>query len=172
VTREFFCYDCGARCAYVGSVPTCDRCGPRWKLARNASCAEVLVVDDDAVLLVRRATEPHLGKWELPGGFVERGERPADAARREMVEELGVAVQLTGVLGVYLDEYLDEISQVLTFIGTIDEAPVPDPSEVSEARWFRAGDVPDASDLFPGHEARLRDWLRVRAGEQSLSLLA
>jgi 8-oxo-dGTP diphosphatase len=172
VTRERFCYDCGARCSVVDRIPVCRRCGPRWKLARNAPCAEVLVERDAAVLLVRRANEPHRGRWELPGGFVEHGEHPADAARREIVEELGVPVRLTGVLGVYLDQYLDEISQVLTFVGTIDGAPVPDPSEVSEVRWFSTDEFPEPSELFPGHDARLRDWLRIRDGEPPRSLLA
>ncbi len=164
-------YYCGAPCRPVGRAPVCDACGPRWKLARNAPCAEVLVVRDTAVLLVRRAMEPYAGRWELPGGFVERGEHPADAARREIVEELGVPVQLTGLLGFYLDEYLDEISQVATFVGTINGEPVPDPSEITEARWFTAGEFPAPGELFPGHDARLRDWLRLRDGEPSLSLL-
>ena len=49
------------------------------------------------VLLIKRAEEPYLGSWALPGGFVEIDESLDDAARRELEEE-------TGVNGVYLEQ--------------------------------------------------------------------
>ena len=49
------------------------------------------------VLLIKRAQEPFLGAWALPGGFVEAGESLEDCACRELEEE-------TGVRGVYLEQ--------------------------------------------------------------------
>jgi len=48
------------------------------------------------VLLIKRASEPCKGMWALPGGKVEYGERLADAARREIAEEVGLDVALRG----------------------------------------------------------------------------
>ncbi|HXD86383.1 MAG TPA: NUDIX hydrolase [Urbifossiella sp.] len=44
------------------------------------------------VLLIQRKREPFAGQWALPGGFVDENEVPADAARRELQEETGVAI--------------------------------------------------------------------------------
>ncbi len=50
-------------------------------------------------MLVERKNEPK--GWALPGGFIDYGEAPADAARREAKEETGLDVELTELLSVY-----------------------------------------------------------------------
>jgi len=55
--------------------------------------------EDDGVVLIER-TNPPPG-WALPGGFVDVGETCEQAAVREMKEETGLDVMLTGMLGVY-----------------------------------------------------------------------
>src|SRR5215207_9143614 len=58
-------------------------------------------LQDDRVVLVRRANEPGRGRWTYPGGHLEMGETLEEGALRETREETGFAVTLTGVLGVY-----------------------------------------------------------------------
>jgi 8-oxo-dGTP diphosphatase len=59
----------------------------------------VFTIRHDAlkVLLIKRAEDPYLGSWALPGGFVEISESLDQAAERELAEE-------TGVTGVYLEQ--------------------------------------------------------------------
>lgn len=53
------------------------------------------------VLLVQRGRPPRAGSWGLPGGMLEVGERLAQAAGREVLEECGVEIAIGGVAGVF-----------------------------------------------------------------------
>jgi ADP-ribose pyrophosphatase YjhB (NUDIX family) len=66
----------------------------------------VLVREGDRILLVQEAKTRVLGTWNLPGGRVEPGEALADAAVREVREEAGVEVQLTGLF--FIDQVLGD----------------------------------------------------------------
>ncbi len=77
--------------------PSDDRLFP----ARPFVGASIAVIRGDRVLLAARANEPMRGVWTLPGGLVEAGESLAEAALRELSEEVGEAVGLpTEVVGV------------------------------------------------------------------------
>ena len=60
---------------------------------------DVVIELPGGVVLIERRNEP-LG-WALPGGFIDYGEAPEDAAVREADEETGLAVELVALLGVY-----------------------------------------------------------------------
>lgn len=57
-------------------------------------------IDAGEVLLVRRARPPRQGQWSIPGGLQELGETCSDAAKREVLEETGVEIQLGAVVDV------------------------------------------------------------------------
>lgn len=52
-----------------------------------------VVIHNGKVLLVRRAREPLIGQWSLPGGAVELGETLKEAVTREVLEETGISVE-------------------------------------------------------------------------------
>lgn len=62
----------------------------------------VFVRDDDRVLLIRRTDN---GLWALPGGAQEIGESVGGAAVRETLEETGVHIEVTGLVGIYSDPH-------------------------------------------------------------------
>jgi 8-oxo-dGTP diphosphatase len=63
------------------------------------ACVGVVDVEDGALLLVKRRNPPSAGRWTLPGGRIEPGESPRDAAHREAMEETGLDLEIGELLG-------------------------------------------------------------------------
>ncbi len=102
------------------------------------SAVDVVVVDGDRLLLVRRGRDPFKGKWALPGGFVEYGESIEDAAVREVKEETGITVALEDILGVYSDPERDPRGHTVTvvFVGRPVEGDVVAGDDAAAAEWM------------------------------------
>jgi 8-oxo-dGTP diphosphatase len=154
-----------------GPPPTqCAACG--YALYVNAKpTGGLVIVSGDRFLVVRRAREPKAGLWELPGGFCDGWEHPADAAVREAREELGVTVRLGALVGMYIGEYefQDEILPVLDcywLAEIVDGTIVLDPAEASEHTWADLADPPPLA--FATMDAALAD-LRSTRGPMRLA---
>jgi len=107
---------------------------------RHAAVAVVLVDSDAeshdgaAFLLCRRASRlsRHAGQWALPGGRLDDGETPLDAALRELGEELGLLLDRESVVG-WLDDYPTRSGYVMTPVvlwGGANPGLEPAPDEV------------------------------------------
>jgi 8-oxo-dGTP diphosphatase len=98
---------------------------------------------DGAVLFVRHSYRP---RWGVPGGLCRSGEEVADGARREVAEEVGVAVVLIGEPAVVVDpgERRVDIVYAARLGDGVDPATArPVSAEIVECRWFAPGDRPE-----------------------------
>jgi ADP-ribose pyrophosphatase YjhB (NUDIX family) len=141
----------------------CESCGFVHYLNPRVVTA-VIVSNRGRVLLQRRAIEPRAGYWTFPGGFLEIGESAEDGARRETLEEVGLDVEPSRLVGVYTRQQVGIVLVAYAGEAATDDAVVGD-FESSEVRWFAADEIPWAHLAFETTEAALRDWLASNADQ-------
>jgi 8-oxo-dGTP diphosphatase len=103
----------------------------------------VIEREDGQVLLVRQS---YRRSWGIPGGLLKRGEEPDDAARREVLEEVGLEVDLIGEPAVVVDAPARRVDLVYRArpAAAVDADQVsPQSPEIVEVRWFRSEELPD-----------------------------
>jgi mutator protein MutT len=119
------------------------------------------VVRGGTVLAARRSAPPELaGGWEFPGGKVEATESPEQAVVREIAEELGCAVEVTGWLTATVP--VGDALALRVATARIVEGE-PRAVEHDELRWLAVGELDDVSWLeadrpfLPEVDALLRE---------------
>ncbi len=114
------------------------------------ACSAIIEHGGEYLMARRR----DIGWWNLPGGGLEAGETVEQGLAREVREEIGVAVRIVRLVGVYSKPQKSEV--VLTFLCKLaDETPPTTSDEVSEVGWFGATALPD--DTLPKHRQRVLD---------------
>jgi ADP-ribose pyrophosphatase YjhB (NUDIX family) len=100
----------------------------------------MVCIERDGSLLLARS--PHTRGWTVPGGLLKRREDPADGARREIMEELGVRVVLEEPPA-YIVNPKRQVCDVV-FRGRLADGEDPRPAsyEVIECRWFPLDELP------------------------------
>jgi 8-oxo-dGTP pyrophosphatase MutT (NUDIX family) len=105
---------------------------------------------DGKFLLVREASGTDKDKWNHPAGWLDPGEHPVEAAKREVLEESGYEIEPTHLLGIYSLVRKDSESKVgvlphgvkLIFKGKIlNETPYALTDEITETKWFSPEEI-------------------------------
>lgn len=102
-----------------------------------------LIVRDNKILMVKEAKKECYGKWSFPAGHVEEGENITDAAIREVYEETGCKVKLTGVLPIsYRHEDNKETLIIIKFTADIIEENIKfNKDEILDVKWINIEDI-------------------------------
>jgi 8-oxo-dGTP diphosphatase len=152
-----FCPRCAAEAEvrFPRSI-TCPSCGyGAFYNPKPVACAIAANPVGD-VYLLRRGFEPSRGLWTMPGGFVDLGETVEDAAIRETKEEIGLEIELTGLVGVY-SRSTDRI--VVVVYGARAEGTPSRSEEALEVEAFTPTTIPWDQLAFWSDGRALRDYL-------------
>ncbi|MDP1585266.1 MAG: CoA pyrophosphatase [Bradyrhizobium sp.] len=140
-----------ARCAAFARLPLSEPVPALKRAAVAVALTEAEAAGGTALLLTLRASglRAHSNQWALPGGRCDEGETPAEAALRELHEELGLELGAADVLGL-LDDYPTRsgylITPVVLWAGT-GAALSPNPDEVASVHRIGLDTIEDA-DAF------------------------
>ncbi|MBV9125781.1 MAG: NUDIX domain-containing protein [Planctomycetes bacterium] len=144
-----------------GRRPRCTRCefvdyqNPR-------PCVAILILDENRVLLARRAVEPAKGMWDIPGGFIEANESAEQAVVREAREETDLHVQVAAYLGSLPDVYGHRGVPTLNFcfLTEVVAGEVKAQSDVAELQWVDLNCLPDRMAF--AHQQQMLHWAQAR----------
>lgn len=125
------------------------------------AAAVALFDAEGRVLMLRRKDNE---KWTMPGGTLEFGESLVDCAIREVLEETGFTIKITGLIGTYTDPHVvvaysdGEVRQEFTFVyaGEISGGSLQIDHESTAAEWMFPKDVLEVP-LAKSQRRRLKD---------------
>jgi len=141
-----YCPHCGSTLIvqlHSGKMrPSCASCD--WVYFPDPKVAvAVLIKNDNQVLLVQRSFDPKKGHWTLPSGFVDAGEDPKLAVKRECLEETGLEIkdiQLVDVL--FSQEHPRGASILIIYKAEVESGLLIAGDDASQAIYFAVKDLP------------------------------
>lgn len=150
-----FCPRCGqpAEVQFPRRI-VCPHCGYAAYYNPKPVAAAIPLDDRGRVILLRRGFDPGQGLWTFPGGFVDLGESVPEAAQRESDEELGITIELQGLVGVY-SRPEDRVVLIVYRARALGQ-PHTSP-EATEVHAFGIEEIPWQELAFWSTERALRD---------------
>lgn len=141
-----FCPYCGSKGKREKLFIQCRVCGK--KLYENSPpCVGILIINGSKVLLSKRGAPPQKGKFDYPGGFLEKGEHPKDGAKREILEEAELKIEIVDFLGFYINnEYKYQGRNLsaldIVYVAKITGGKIKAQDDVKSLHWFPINNPP------------------------------
>lgn len=141
-----YCPHCGSNAItqlHSGKLrPSCPQCG--WVYFPDPKVAvAVMIRNEQRVLLVQRKYDPHKGYWTLPSGFVDAGEDPMEAARRECLEETGLLIDDFKLLEVlFSQEHPRGASILIVYRAQIRSGMLKSGDDATQAAFYEINHLP------------------------------
>lgn len=158
-----YCSRCGADLRF-GPVPDevrhrliCDSCGFIAYINPRLVVTTLPVTDEGKVVLLRRGIEPGYGAWAQPGGFLEIDETAIQGAMRETLEETGLIVSPTRLVGLYSRPQAGIV--VVAYEARITGGKPTTGLEALEITEFAPDAIPWDGIAFNTSTWVLRDWV-------------
>jgi len=109
---------------------------------RPLAC-DMVLIENGKVLLIRRAREPFMGEWAIPGGRIEDDETAEGCAKREMKEETSLDVEVIRLIGLYSDPARDPRGMIAAgYLVRRVGGAVRAGDDAAEARWYPLDKLP------------------------------
>lgn len=163
-----YCIKCGKLTAKKNdSLFVCEVGHENW--INPAIGSAVFILKGNQVLYGIRNQEPNKGKLDLPGGFVEVNETAEQAAIREAKEEMGVDIELSGIVGTYASNYQGRPTLDIVFVARMKNEHVVAGDDLNggEPVWKPLDNLPSSPEVadiwFPAAQRDLLAWLQRNA---------
>ena len=146
----------------VDILTTCDECNG-W--LNPALAADAAVRRGDSILLIKRKFPPMQGAWALPGGFVERGENPINAAVRELLEETGIHGENPKLISVMGEAERDPRKHIVSVVYEIEVSLEQQPiagDDAADAKFWPIDSILNGDLQMAGdHQQIITNWLNL-----------
>lgn len=118
-----------------------------------------IVEKQGKILLVKRERGDFVGLWAIPGGKVEECEHIDDAAKREMLEEIGIDMKFKEMLGIATEIMHDKNSTSLLYICHLT---MDNEDEIKNAefkyKWFSKDEISDATNIIESDKMFIQEF--------------
>ncbi len=159
-----YCPVCSGLLAQSVVCLICTKCSYEVYDNPRPSVGLILVNDDKKILLLKRAKDPRKGIWDIPGGFIDKGETLEGSVKREIFEELGITLEKYNYIRSYSDTYIYQ-GVTLPILTAIFYSHVPNTininldGENSEYTFFSFKEIPFDNFGFSSLSAAVQDFV-------------
>ncbi len=140
--------------------------GHRFYINPNPTVSAI-IYSGKKILLTKRAIEPFIGKWDLINGYMELGETPVEAIKREVAEEIKAEFLPESIFAFNTSEYyLNDLQKNMNiyFYGQLDSIKKLniDKKEILQVKWFDFNKIPYNKVAFKHHIPVIKEFIEVQ----------